>query len=48
MKNKLVTVLFFVLAAFVTTEAQRFALVDVNKVLESLDDYKKLKMNSIE
>ncbi|MBK7224200.1 MAG: OmpH family outer membrane protein [Saprospiraceae bacterium] len=41
MKNKLVTVLFFVLAAFVTTEAQRFALVDVNKVLESLDDYKK-------
>ena len=41
MKNRSKIVLFFVLLSGIGLQAQRFALVDVNKVLESMDDYTK-------
>lgn len=44
MKNSMNKILLMVLLAFgmkETMSAQRFALVDVNKVLDNLDDYKK-------
>ncbi len=40
MKNKWISVLFFCFSLTFTLNAQRFALVDVNKILENLDEYK--------
>lgn len=41
MKIKLVFFLIFLFSVSVSTYAQRFALVDVNKILDNMDDYKK-------
>jgi outer membrane protein len=41
MKTKLIVSLIFLLTISASSFAQRFALVDVNKVLDNLDDYKK-------
>ncbi|HRI00051.1 MAG TPA: OmpH family outer membrane protein [Saprospiraceae bacterium] len=38
---KMIQMLFFALVTVFSLNAQRFALVDVNKVLESMEDYKK-------
>ncbi len=39
-KNSLFTIVFLMLAAF-TVQAQRFAYVDVNVIMESIEEYKK-------
>jgi outer membrane protein len=41
MKTKIFAFILFLLSASIGSYAQRFALVDVNKVLDNLDDYKK-------
>jgi outer membrane protein len=41
MKTRLIVLFIFILALSIPGFSQRFALVDVNKVLDNLDEYKK-------